>query len=80
MEVVARILKSTVAGVALGAVLTTIVFAASVLVDGGRVGEAFGFGLAIGVVTPYGEKGCAAKSSVMCNAECARPYSKQLPV
>lgn len=50
MEVVARILKSTVAGVALGAVLTTVVFAASVLVDGGRVGEAFGFGLAIGVV------------------------------
>ena len=44
MEVVARILKSTFAGVALGAVLTTVVFAASVLVDGGRVGVPAGRG------------------------------------
>jgi len=53
MEVVSRALKSMFVGLSLGAVLTAAVFAASVLIDGGRADEAVGFGIAVGVVGAF---------------------------
>lgn len=49
MSKLSRTLQSTFLGALFCAVLTAVVFAAGVLLDGGRMAEAVGFGLAVGV-------------------------------
>lgn len=49
MTRLSRTLQSTFLGALFCGVLTTVVFAAGVLLDGGRMADAAGFGLAVGV-------------------------------